>query len=823
MAIVATNILIGYGTLKRFALQMVRAATLLFVVLAPLCARAEFRADIEDFLSNHCYDCHGLGEAEGGLDLEKLGANLNDPASFGKWVDVFDRVSAGEMPPAKRKRPKGEEQAGFLKQLRPALDEAHAKKKGTVLRRLNRREYENTLNDLFGTNLRLAERLPEDGRSHEFDNVGKALGLSMVHLRRYLEVADDVIEHSVVKTIAKPERKVIRASYADTRGAEKFLGKNWLKLKDGAVMIPQAWGYPTGMLREAHTEVPGFYKVRVKGYAYQSDKPITFAIGATTFARGLERPTFSYHEFPPGQPTTVEIEVWIEKNYMIEITPYGIYDEGYLIKKNGLENYRGPGLAIHHVEVEGPLVKEFPGRGHKLLFEGLNRREVLPRNPKEREKSWYKPRFELVLVDENKDIGAALMRIASEAFRRPVDPDMVEPYRTLYQAERAKGGTVEDSLRTAVTAIFCSPDFLYLREKPGPLDDDALANRLAYFLTRTAPDAQLRSLAESGKLTGDKTALRSQVDRLLEHKHFNRFVSDFTDAWLNLREIDFTAPDRTLYPEFDPFLRFSIVQETRSFFGELVRSNLSVTNVVKSEFAMLNNRLADHYDLPGVSGPVIRRIALPKDSIRGGFLTQASILKVSANGTNTSPVVRGVWVLDRLLNQPPKPPPPGTPGVEPDIRGATTLRELLDKHRNSSSCRSCHQRIDPPGFALESFNAIGGFRSYFRSLGEGERVVKTVGTRKVQYRVGPPVDSTGTFPDGTQFAGVIEFRDHLAKQEDQLARAFLEKLLTFGTGRELGFSDRPEVGRLVQASARNRHGIRDLIHLAISSEIFRNK
>lgn len=802
---------------------MFRFAAILLIGLAPSLVRAAPRAGIEEFLSNHCYDCHGLGEAKGGLDLEKLGSELSDPGRFVKWVEVFDRVQAGEMPPSKRKRPKKDELIAFSKHLQPILHDAHAKQKGTVLRRLNRSEYENTLNDLFGTNLKLAERLPEDGRSHEFDNVGKSLGLSMVHLRRYLEVADDVIDHSVVKTIAKPESKVIRASYADTRGAEKFLGKNWLKLKDGAVMIPQAWGYPTGMLREAHTRVAGYYKVRVKGYAYQSDKPITFSVGATTFARGLEKPTFSYHEFPPGEPTTIEIEVWIERNYMIEVTPYGIYDKDYLIKKNGLANYRGPGLAIHHVEVEGPLVEEFPGRGHKLLFDGLNRKEVEPRNPKEREKSWYKPKFEIVLEEEEKEVGAALLRVAKAAFRRPVEESELGAYRDLYQSERAKGGSIEAAFRTAATAIFCSPDFLYFQEPAGALHDHALANRLSYFLTRSAPDSALRAAAENGRLTGEQGEMREQADRLLQDEHFERFVADFTDAWLNLRDIDFTVPDRKLYPEFDPFLRFSIVEETRAFFRELIRSNLSVVNVVKSDFAMLNSRLADHYDLPEVKGPSLRKVQLPKNSTRGGFLTQASVLKVSANGTNTSPVVRGVWVLDRLLNQPPKPPPPGTPGVEPDIRGATTLRELLDKHRNSTSCRSCHQRIDPPGFALESFNVIGGHRTFFRSLGEGERVIRTVGVRKVQYRKGPEVDSSGEFPDGTAFSNIVEFRDHLAKQEDLLARAFLEKILTFATGRELGFSDRPELERLVQLSAKKGHGVRDLIHLAISSEIFRNK
>ena len=782
-----------------------------------------FRAGLEEFLEIHCHDCHADGSDKGGLDFDELGADLSDPATFARWEHIFDRVVAGEMPPKKKPRPEAEELAAFRKTLAPALTRAHAAVRGTVLRRLNRREYENTLNDLFGTNLRLAEMLPEDGRSHEFDNVGEALNISLVQLQQYLRAADAVLDSAIASTTGKPESKTIRASYADTRGAENFLGKNWLVLPDGAVMIPQAWGYPTGMLREANTRTAGYYKVRVTGYAWQSDRPITFSIGATTFQRGAERPTFSYHQFPPGKPTTIEIEAWIERNYMIEVTPYGIYDRDYSIKKNGLANYKGPGLAISHVEIEGPLTPEFPSRGHRLVFDGIDRREIEPRNPAEKKKSWYKPKFEVVSDDRAGDARRALERVAIAAFRRPATAEDFAPYLALFEAELAGEASFEEALRTAVSALFCSPRFLFLHEAPGRLDDHALASRLAYFLTRTSPDDELLRLAKAGKLGSDPAVLRAQADRLLAHPHFARFLEDFTDAWLNLRDIDFTVPDRKLFPEFDQFLQFSMLEETRAFLRELIESNQPVTGIVRSDFAMLNSRLADHYGVEGVKGPHIRRVPLPDDSRRGGFLTQGSVLKVSANGTNTSPVVRGAWVLERILNEPPKPPPPGIPGVEPDIRGATTLRELLDKHRDSTTCRSCHQKIDPPGFALESFNPIGGYRARFRSLGEGERVDAMVGARRVQYRLGPPVDASGEFPDGTAFADINGFRAHLASDPDRLARAFATKLLTFATGREMGFSDRPALKQLVAASARKGHRIRDLLYLVISSEIFRTK
>ncbi|MCA9204620.1 MAG: DUF1592 domain-containing protein, partial [Planctomycetales bacterium] len=416
---------------------------------------------------------------------------------------------------------------------------------------------------------------------------------------------------------------------------------------------------------------------------------------------------------------------------MIDITPQGLFDRDNEIRRDGIAGYKGPGLAIQHVEIEGPLTDEFPTRGHRLVFEGLDRREIMPRNPNERKRPNYVGKFEIASTDPAADVTPVLTRVASRAFRRPVPASQVETYVELFKSELAKGSTFEHSLRASVMAIFCSPDFLYLKENPGRLDDFTLATRLAYFLTRTAPDDELLAAAADGKLTSDRAVLLAQTQRLLDDPQSDRFVTDFTDAWLNLREIEFTNPDSALFPEFDRYLQHSMVDETRAYFRQLVADNLGARNIVKSDFAMLNDRLAEHYGIDGVTGPEIRAVTLPPDSVRGGFLSQASVLKVSANGTNTSPVVRGVWVMERILGQAAPPPPAGVPGVEPDIRGATTLRELLDKHRSLDSCRGCHRAIDPPGFALESFNPIGGWRERFRSLGEGDRVETLVNGGKV--------------------------------------------------------------------------------------------
>lgn len=779
---------------------------------------------VREFLSRNCSQCHSGKTIEGGFDTAKLGTNLGDAATFAKWERLFDRVAHREMPPQEADQPAKTDREQFTRQLGASLTRVHAGNKGTVLRRLNRREYENTMNDLFGTHLDLADLLPEDGRSHEFDNVGQSLGLSIVHLQRYMDAAGKVFDEAKAKSSEAPKPNTIVGSYATTREAKQFVGKVWKKLSDDAVVRFSGGGYPSGMMRGTGVRKPGRYRIRVTGYAHQSDQAITFSVGGTSFRRGSEKPIYGFFSFKPGKPgktSTVELEAWIDQNYMVQIEPYGINDPKRYQRKS-IVDYKGPGLAILKVELQGPLVDEFPSRGHRLVFDGLTRREIPPRNPADRRRRWYKPRFEILSKNERADASRSLQRVAAAAFRRPVGEDDVAGYVKLFQEERAGGATFEDSLRTAVIAVFCSPRFLYLYEKPARLDDHALAARLSYFLARTAPDTTLRKLADAGQLA-DGDVLRAQTERLLKDARFERMLVDFSDNWLDLREMDATMPDRSLFPEFDSYLRWSMPRETRAYLRELIESNRPVTNLVKSDFAMLNSRLAAHYELPPVSGSTLRKVKLPSGSVRGGLLTQASILKVTANGTNSSPVKRGAWIMERILGETPQPPPPGIPGVEPDIRGATTLRQLLDKHRNVASCRACHQKIDPPGFALESFNPIGGFRERYRSLGKGDRVPTTVDGRRVRYRLGPPVDSSGRHPDKRTFDGFPQFRDQLAADQELLARTLTKKLLTFATGRELGFSDRVEIERIVKASAAKKHGVRELIHLVVQSEIFRRK
>lgn len=776
------------------------------------------------FVDKYCSDCHADGMDKGGFDFDKLKYDLKDPASYAKWEQVYDRVLSGEMPPKKKKKqPTKEDLQAFDSVLAPKLLSAHKYVKGTVLRRLNRQEYENTLNDMFGTNLRIREMLPEDGRSHEFDNVGEALGMSMGQLQRYIDITEDVL-NTAIET--RPEPPMINEKIVNynNKGYAKHIGKKFKKLDGDTIVRFHGNYWPDGILQSTNMKQDGFFEVEITGYGYQATEPMIFSAAAKGYAAGSPKPHFGYFSFPPNKETTVKFLAYLNDGIMLKFEPYGINYKGPWLKpkeKFSPKTYKGPGFAVKEVKVRGPIRKEFPSRGHKLLFEGIDRQPVKPRSSKELKNPKYKYKFTINSTDPHSDASVVLNRLAQKAFRRS-NPD-IKPYLELFKAEVKNGETFENALKTATTSILCSPDFLFMKEKPGKLDDFAIASRMSYFLTRTLPDDKLFELARAGKLSDPKVR-KSELLRLMKKPEFDRFITDFTDAWLNLRDMDFTEPDKTLFPEYASYLRYSMPKETQLFFKELIHSNLSVSNVIKSDFVMINDRLADLYKIDGIVGPEFRKVQIPKDSVRGGILSQASVHKVSANGTNTSPVVRGIWVLERIMGTTPPPPPPGVPGVEPDIRGAETLREILDKHRESPSCNSCHTKIDPLGFALESFSPIGVFREKFRAKkGKGKRITPRVHGSWASYYEELPVDATGQFSDGRNFTSFNEFRNHLVKDKVQIAKTLAKKLLTFATGRDMGFSDRLEIERIVKATAKNDYRLRDIFEEIMNSKIFLNK
>jgi hypothetical protein len=813
--------MIPFSALKKSALL------LLGVALAVPSARAAAAADarLKSFFDLHCLDCHDAEAKKGGLDLTALSSDLSKAEVMRVWVRIHDRVRDGEMPPPKKKQPPAAEKQPFLVALADDLTKADLAHKGTVLRRLNRMEYQNTLRDLLGIRTELAELLPEDGKAHGFDNVGEALDLSPVHLQRYMDAAARALDDAI-KTTPRPQQQAKTFTYAEGKNAGN-LGKHWLQRADGAVVFFNNGGFPSPTLDPFKAWAESTYRVRITGYGYQIATPVSFQVYQGQFNRDGKSDLCGTFSVPPGKPATVQFEAYLRRNDTIRIMPQGMPNPYQGIREHGVAGYKGPGLAVQKVEIEGPIITDWPGRGHTLLFGNLPMRETGPASPAGKNKKSGRPTTTCTVHSEQPEVdaGKLLQNALPVLFRRPIGSEKIVPYLQLARAELAGGATFEEAMRTAYIAALCSPDFLFLKEPAGKLDDFAVAARLSYFLWSSAPDAELVALANKRQLLQPAT-LRAQTERLLKDPRAARFTENFTGQWLNLREIDFTMPDKSLYPEYDDALKDAMIKETTLFFDEVLKNNLSALNFLHSDWTMLNERLAAHYRIPGVKGTEFRKVALKPEYQRGGVLTHASVLKVSANGTTTSPVTRGAFVLERILGTPPAPPPPGIPGVEPDIRGAQTLRQLLDKHRNSETCNGCHRIIDPPGFALENYDVMGGWREHYRALDPNlpkPPDALTGGARNVKWRIGPPVDAAGVTPDGKPFRNLAEYKRHLLAQPDKFTHALAEKLLTYATGRGMGFSDRAEIDRIAKASAAKGYAFRDLIHEVVQSELFKTK
>jgi hypothetical protein len=347
---------------------------------------------------------------------------------------------------------------------------------------------------------------------------------------------------------------------------------------------------------------------------------------------------------------------------------------------------------------------------------------------------------------------------------------------------------------------------------------------LTYFFWDSLPESELMQAAAKGELHSEPV-LRKQVARMLADNRSQRFLNDFLDQWLELNQISSTTPDKTLYPEFKPYMQECMVAETRAFFRRLLDQNLGVRNLVDSDLAMLNAELARLYGIDAkLEGDALQPVKLPAGTHRGGLLTQGAILKITANGTVTSPVKRGAWVMDRLLGKRPDPPPPSVTAVDPDLRGTTTIREQLEKHRNNIGCASCHVKMDPPGFALESFDVIGRWRDRYRSKEVGDEVTAKVGEGHyaVKYRLGMPVDCTGQTVEGTPFRNIEEFKRILIKDERQIARNLVQRLAVYATGGEVGFSDRKSIEAILDKSGEG-YPIRRLIEELVVSDLFLSK
>jgi len=692
---------------------------------------------------------------------------------------------------------------------------ASADDERAVARRLNRLEYQNTICDLLGVKIDFQEMLPPDISEDGFDNVGEALHTSSFLMERYLEAANIALDRAIAN-LPQPPAIQKRYSLKETHQVKSATENVFRRSDDDdRVVMFSSSPWQAASLSPFYPPDPGNYRFRISAAGIQNaGKPVTYRVDAGLMLMTGKQHLVSYFDAPADKSDISEFVDYLDARNTIRILPYGLAS-AQEVDKIGADQFNGPGLAIDWIEVEGPLNEEWPPASHRLIFGDLAQASAPMKN--------QPARVEVVSSDPLVDAQRLLRRFCRRAFRRTVVDNDVAPFVQLVNSKLNEGQSFEQAMRVGLTAVMVSPQFLFLPEKPGTLDDFALASRLSYFLWRTMPDDELLTLAEQTELHRAET-LHDQVERMLNDSRSQAFVRDFVGQWLNLRDIDSTMPGHLLYPEFDDMLKESMPRETELFFTEILTHNLSLTNFVASDFSMLNGRLARHYGIPGVEGWEFRRTPLPPDSHRGGVLTMASVLKVTANGTYTSPVMRGVWVLERILGTPPAPPPENVASLVPDIRGATTIRAQLFKHRQDEACAGCHDEIDPPGFALENFDVIGGWRDRYRLAGwtrDAQEV--TLNGRKMPYYNGAIVDPSDALPDGRPFRNIDELKLLYLADKDQLARTLADKLVTYGTGAAPRPEDRPRIEAIVAKVREQNYGFRTLIHEVVKNELFQTK
>ncbi len=773
-----------------------------------------FSEQIRPLLVKHCVECHGPLKPKKNLRLDQLGDDFASQAIRDKWQQLLKRIKAGEMPPEERPRPTEHDVqilSDWINVKVKAADAKRAAEGRVVLRRLNRVEYENSVRDLLEVPVKLKEELPRDSAAEGFDNVGSALHVSSFLMEKYLEAADKALNLAIANRPKPPPASKNRYSLKDMHTV-KSTTENVYRILDDSVVCFTSSHWHSVWLSPFYPQESGLYRFRISASGYQSGgKPVTYRVTASGGDLSGKTGLIGYYDAQADKPVVVEFVRYMEPKTTVAVLPYGLAGSGE-VDKVGAKNWKGPGLAVQWIEVEGPLNETWPPASQRRLFGDQPQGRVASRNVPDR--------VEVVSKEPLVDAQRVLRPFVRRAFRRAIDDADLKPYLTLFKTKMEEKSTFEQALRAAMMAVMVSPEFLFLPEKPGQLNDFSLASRLSYFLWSTMPDDELLALAEKKQLSAP-AVLHQQVERMLEHPKAAAFTENFVGQWLGLRDIDFTEPSELLYPEFDHMLKVSMIRETELFFTEVLKHDLSLTNFVAADFTMLNGRLAKHYGIPGIDGWEFRKVPLPPGSHRGGLLTMASVLKVTANGTTTSPVTRGAWILDRILGTPPSPPPEGVAALEPDTRGAVTIREQLAKHRQVASCASCHSKIDPPGFALESFDVIGGWRDHYRSTGNGKEV--RVDGRRMHYLEGKKVDPSAVMPDGQKVRDIDEFKQLLLKDKDQLARALTEKLLTYATGGLNVPGNRTEIEAIVQRLRDQNYGFRTLVHEIVKSKAFSTK
>ena len=806
----------------------------IFLITLPallLFATSLLAAEPIAFFKQHCIQCHGPEKQKGKLRLDTLEWNPAEASNLDQWQEIIDRIHAGEMPPKEKTNLTTAQLTEIVTLLRKRVAEvAGSGKKQVLLRRLNRTQYRNTVRDLLNLDMTVndpTEAFPADDKLEGFDNLGEALQMSDFLLRQYLKVARRVVDQSTFSG-EKPEPVTYTLRQAGKTRPKNFSMGGNDPTRDYAVLYrndERAPGDPRGQSlmnsRDGATH-DGYYdftfEVESKGRGNlaevfsaqrRNDYPVyrpedlhrfEVYVTAPNKASAIQtRPRALVHavDLPDNRRVVIRKRLWLPKEWRVEVGfgngYWGVVDPILLVDPDfDLDTFRelprreqnekygklvidrfekvdAPRIKIHRAVETGPLHDQWPPASHQAVW---GRQGETPEQ--------------------------TIRAFATRAFRRPVTDEQIAPYLRL--AEKSPEG-----IRTAIEAILCSPRFLYLREVTNELDDYAIASRLSYFLWNTLPDDALLRDAAQGKLRDPET-LTTHLDRMLADPRSDQFVHTFVWSWLHLDSTVEMAPDPTKFYDYHRNrIDEAMAQETRAFFRHLLDENLSIAHFIDADFTFLNANLARHYGLPGKVNTVttFRKVPLADTRHRGGLLGQASVLTASANGVDTSPVVRGIWILENLLGAPPPPPPPDVDLPEPDARGDLTIRQLYAKHRTIESCNDCHKKIDPLGFALENFDATGQWRT--------------------KYESGHPVDPSGLMPDGQTFRDLAGLKKIMAANLEPFSRNLCRKMLTYATGRTMKTTDRPEIDRIVNRLAKQGNGLKDLLRETITANVFLSK
>lgn len=834
------------------------------LALSSLAVSSSFAADtalppfVSEFVSEYCIGCHGEEKQKGDRRLDGLSANVFDESNLTMLEEALDMLNLGDMPPDEKKvrQPSQEETRQMIDWLTGRLTVAadYRSPVSTVMRRLNRFEYVNTLRDLLGVHTESFDAtfdFPEDPKVDGFDNNGESLVLSDYQLRRYIEVADEFLERAIRFADQRPESKTLRFTANDFGGVRpeertrapvtwriNFYGK-YLDIGHGQP-VERHTNYP---LKFSKSGVPedGYYKIVVRAEAINRlDHPYSNSDFKMDFSEPMKmglviapeprllrknahegRRNVAVFDLADEVPTDYEAVVWLEKGstpfvhwsngvaskgtirkvadkYHPEVvrTQDYLLQEGLAEAKN-LDNktigevYEGPRLRVHSLEITGPTYEKWPPKSHQMIFgEATSPAKV--------------------------DIDRTLLEFARRAFRRPQTQDDIEHYADFVRRQRESGKTLQAALKLGLAGMLSSPKFLYMDEgdeaEAVELDSYQLASRLSYFLWSSMPDEELFQLAEANRL-GDSATLSSQVDRMLRDPKAKAFIEHFTDGWLRMNTLGSMLPDgKSFESYYSQRLEYAMREETRLYFENLLAKNGPILDFLDSDYTFLNGSLAKHYGLEGINGEAFRRVRLPENARRGGLLGHASVLTVTANGVETSPVVRGVWILENILGTPPSPPPPDVEPLEPDTRGATTIRDQLKKHRDVQACADCHAKIDPLGFALEFYDPIGGYREFYPSMDAGD-----------SRDFGKQVDGSGELPSGERFSDERGLKQVLMDRKDRFTYTLTEKLLLYGTGREMTFRDHGVIEGIATDIAESGYGLRDLVVAIADSDVFKKR